>query len=296
MSQPMELPTTTTSLLEQALAFELSRRHAGMEPLLERLQERFGNTLQAVLFYGSCRRDGHIGDGVVDLYAVLAARRSVERSLVAALGALLPPNVYYIEVPAGGGRTLRAKVGVFTLAELEAAVGGLMPGVWGRLAQPVSLLFARDALARQRVARVVARAVDTFARCVGRRSGEPPTAAWARGLAASYRCELRVEGPDRAATIIERDCDHYLRLAAILGPQTGGHTWQWRLREWLGKPLSFLRLVKGLYTFDGALDYAAYKLSKHSGRTIEIPPRVRARPWLRVWGLFFSLYRQGVFR
>jgi hypothetical protein len=299
----MSVPAAVPGLLEAVLAGELARPHAELEPLVAHLRARFGGALLAVLFYGSCRRSGNVFDGVVDLYAVLDARVPVERPLVAWLGGLLPPNVYFIEVPvlpvlpAGStGSLLRAKVGVFTLAQLEAAACGLLPGVWGRLAQPMSLLFARDAYVRRRLLHAVARAVDTFARVAGRRPGEPPAAAWARGLAASYASELRVEGPDRAAALVEHDRAHYERLWAVLGPQPPGATWQWRLRARLGRLLSFLRLLKGLHTFDGALDYAAYKLSKHAGRRIDIPAHVRRHPWLHVWGFFVRLRRERVLR
>ena len=70
----------------------------------------------------------------------------------------------------------------------------------------------------------------------------------------------------------------------------------WALRRAQGKLLSLLRLVKGLFTFDGGLDYIAWKLSRHSGETIVIPDKVRRRPLLHLWGFFWGLYRRGIFR
>ena len=70
----------------------------------------------------------------------------------------------------------------------------------------------------------------------------------------------------------------------------------WALRRVQGKTLSVARLVKALFTFDGGLDYIAWKLSRHSGQQVEIPDRVRRRPLIHVWGLFWQLYRRGVFR
>jgi len=60
--------------------------------------------------------------------------------------------------------------------------------------------------------------------------------------------------------------------------------------------MSVLRLLKGLFTFEGGLDYIAWKLERHSGQTVEIPDKVRRRPLLHIWGLFWRLYRRGVFR
>jgi hypothetical protein len=70
----------------------------------------------------------------------------------------------------------------------------------------------------------------------------------------------------------------------------------WALRTAQGKLLSVARLLKALFTFDGGLDYIAWKLERHSGQRIEIPPRVRRYPLIFVWGLFWRLYRRGIFR
>ena len=70
----------------------------------------------------------------------------------------------------------------------------------------------------------------------------------------------------------------------------------WALRIAWGKWLSLLRLLKGLATFEGGLDYVAWKLERHTGRRVEIPPRVRRRPWLYVWPLVWRHWRRGTFR
>ena len=70
----------------------------------------------------------------------------------------------------------------------------------------------------------------------------------------------------------------------------------WRLRSLQGKFLSLARLSKALFTFEGGLDYIAWKLERHSGEHIEIPDKVRRYPLLFVWGMVWRLYRRGVFR
>jgi hypothetical protein len=70
----------------------------------------------------------------------------------------------------------------------------------------------------------------------------------------------------------------------------------WTVRTVQGKFLSLARLIKALFTFDGGLDYIAWKLERHSGVHIEIPKRVRRYPLIFIWGLFLDLYRRGVFR
>ena len=66
-------------------------------------------------------------------------------------------------------------------------------------------------------------------------------------------------------------------------------------RTW-GKFLSIARWLKALATFDGGLDYAAWKLERHSGVKVEISDRMRRRPWLYVWGELIRLYRSGALR
>ena len=57
-----------------------------------------------------------------------------------------------------------------------------------------------------------------------------------------------------------------------------------------------LRLLKALFTFEGGLDYIAWKLERHSGQPVEIPDKVRPYPLIFIWGLFWQLYRRGIFR
>jgi hypothetical protein len=70
----------------------------------------------------------------------------------------------------------------------------------------------------------------------------------------------------------------------------------WKIRAVQGKLLSLARLIKALFTFDGGLDYLAWKLERHSGVHIDIPEKVRRYPLIFIWGLFLDLYRRGAFR
>ena len=71
---------------------------------------------------------------------------------------------------------------------------------------------------------------------------------------------------------------------------------QWQLRRVTGKALSVLRLVKALFTFEGGLDYIAWKLERHSGEEIVIPDKVRRAPLIHLWSFFWGLYRRGIFK
>ena len=71
---------------------------------------------------------------------------------------------------------------------------------------------------------------------------------------------------------------------------------EWMVRSWQGKLLSVLRLLKGTLTFRGGLDYILWKIERHSGVKIEVPPRLRRWPLLATCVIFWRLYRQGAYR
>ena len=97
---------------------------------------------------------------------------------------------------------------------------------------------------------------------------------------------LRVEGTGTAA-----------RYHARIGPSSRlVSRISWPVRQLQGKILSVLRLLKALFTFEGGLDYIAWKLERHSGQPVEIPDKVRRYPLIFIWGLFWQLYRRGIFR
>jgi len=72
--------------------------------------------------------------------------------------------------------------------------------------------------------------------------------------------------------------------------------WKWFLRRANGKFVSFSRLVKGAFTFDGGIDYLAWKISRHSGVEITPTPWQRRHPILAGLMLFIQLRRRGAFR
>ena len=70
----------------------------------EHLQQRFGAGLAAILFYGSCLRSGDALDGLVDLYLLVDDYRCSGQGLLRrGLNWLLPPNVFYLELPLADG-------------------------------------------------------------------------------------------------------------------------------------------------------------------------------------------------
>ena len=75
--------------------------------LAKEIHQRYGASLVAILFYGSCLRDESL-EGMLDFYAIVDDyRRAYPSPLLAWANAALPPNVFYLE-----RRGQRAKVAV----------------------------------------------------------------------------------------------------------------------------------------------------------------------------------------
>ena len=87
--------------------------------LIDEIRQRHGEAVQGILFYGSCLRSGDDLDGLVDLYLLVDDYRSAFKSRWQAfLNALLPPNVYYLELKFEG-QVVRTKYAVLSLADFQ---------------------------------------------------------------------------------------------------------------------------------------------------------------------------------
>jgi hypothetical protein len=295
-----------------------------LSALVDALLRRHGHAVNAILFYGSCLRSGDLFDGLVDLYLIVDDYTAFYARKTRALANwLLPPNVFYSEIGVAD-RVVRAKYAVLSSADLRNGTSRrwFHSYLWGRFTQPTALAWCRDEAARRQIEASLACARRTFLERVLPRL---PAAGrvrdlWQQGLQLSYGAELRAESAGRSAELTAAALDDYAAAtretaASLCWPLalegSGADTRYraeipalnralsrigWVLRTAQGKLLSIARLLKALFTFEGGLDYIAWKLERHSGQRIEIPPRVRRHPLIFVWGLFWRLYRRGVFR
>jgi len=292
--------------------------------LIAEIRQRHGQAAQAILFYGACLRSGDDFDGLVDLYLLVEDYRGAFNSRWQALfNALLPPNVYYLELKFEG-RVVRTKYAVVSLADFQkgTSMRWFHSYLWGRFCQPTGLLYVRDDAVAELILKCFGQSVLTFVRRVLPQAGGEFTAQqlWHRGLTLSYRAELRSENPAKRARLYDAAPDYYeeitrLAVNAVAGcVEISGHAGKvqyrqqvsagkrfagrctWKLRSWQGKLLSVLRLMKATLTFEGGVDYILWKIERHSGVTVEVEPRLKRRPLLAMWVLSWRLYRKGGFR
>jgi hypothetical protein len=308
--------------LERLIATELAAPVPdGAALVAERIRARHGDSVRAIIFYGSCLRMRDDQHSLLDLYVLVDGYRRLGTSrLYAALNALLPPNVYYTK-ETEGERTVQAKYAVVSLADFARYTSprSFQAYFWGRFAQPCALVYAADAAAAQAVTAALANAVVTFVQ-----RGLPllpapcsVQALWTTQLTLSYAAELRAERTAVAGQLYASAPERYERVTRAALPRlpfpaaadvvdgtlritaqrrTGGAAAWWRVRCAYGKLLSLLRILKSALTQEGSVDYAIWKVERHSGLRVDPAWRQQRHPLLALGVEVWRMYRKGAFR
>lgn len=285
--------------------------------------QRFGESARAVIFYGSCLRDGREEDRIFDFYVIVDSyRRAYGPGLMAAANRLLPPNVFYMETEGEGAEPLRAKVAVVSLADLRRLTSSraFNSTLWARLAQPARLPFAADGADARAVAVALAESLRSLAKAVLPLLPADFTSRqfWVAAFAQTYRAELRAEKTKKGAEIYDLNSAYFDRALASLaadadmpihvGEAEGRYrhavssgrrrmaAMAWALRRVQGKSLSLARLIKAAFTFEGGADYIVWKIRRHSGVEITLTPWQRRHPVIAGLMLFSRLWRRRAFR
>ena len=257
-----------------------------------------------VLFYGSNLRTGSL-EGVLDFYILLPGPQR-ER---------IWPRVSYREWDHAGER-LRAKIATMSLRQFAIAAKGLSRDttIWARFVQPSALVWDANGEAREEVTQALCAAAVTAGRLAAAVGPARGTANdyWRALFRATYKAEFRVEKPGRENSILEVNAEHFDGLLPIAW-NAGGMRFKrmnglfeplpnsaerrrvlkwWSRRARLGKPLNLLRLAKATTTFDGAADYAAWKLQRHTGIALEVTPFRARHPLLAAPGALVELWRK----
>lgn len=295
----------------------------GVRALADALLARYGSAVVAVLAYGSCYRN-RTDEGLIDLCMLVDSYRSLPGSVwQQGLYRILPPTVFYLEIP-HSGRLFRAKYIVISREDFERGVSPrcFYSYLWGRFAQPTGVLYVRDERTAHRAYTALAQAVVTFiSRVVPMLSSTFDTRElWQHGLRMSYGTELRPERPDAVVRVVDSSLDYYEQVTRIgmdcvqfnVRPVEEGETTSyyaaipffsrfiarmaWRIRKVQGKILNILRLLKGLLTFKSGKDYVLWKIERHSGVRVEVPPYYERYPWFATALILGRLYRRGAFR
>ncbi len=304
--------TAARAALKGLVAQELGQPVApAILAMAEAVRARHKTAALAVLFYGSCLRKPEtlLSDSLLDFYLLVDDYRAAyDSGLMAYANRVLPPNVFYLELPQAGG-TLRCKYAVLTLDQFVTGTSrqALNVSLWARFSQPARLLWARDAATADRVADACVEAILTMLGNALPLVAQPDDAEalWRRAFAETYAAEVRSENADRALELVRVDGERYRRATgpalSILrdsGPPipAAESAALWRKRRRVGKLLNLARLVKATFTFQGALDYVLWKVRRHSGVELPVTDWQRRHPLLSAPLLAWRLYRRGAFR
>ena len=293
------------------------------DTLIEKLQQRFGNSLQAILFYGSCRRSGNYHDGILDLYVLVDHyRHAYQKRYLAWLNKLLPPNVFYLETTLES-QPVRAKYAVLSLDDFIRGTSNhwFHSYLWCRFAQPLNIIFCRSEITRKQINRASAQAAITFIAKVI--PTLPPLFTvqelWHQAFTLSYGAELRPERTGYAKNLYDTYQHYYEQLTlhalpalpfritcnndtpafcrALISEFSRRRCRQgWNIRKFQGNLLSILRLLKALMTFHGGVSYIRWKVERHSGITFPKPEKGKSESLFQLCKSFWQVYRQGGFR
>ena len=239
------------------------------------------------------------------------------------LNKLLPPNVFYLELSLEE-RIVRAKLAVLSLTDFQQGTsrGWFHSYLWARFAQPAALVYASNDHVAERVYAALAQAVVSFITRVLPRVTDSFVARelWRQGLSLSYKAELRAERQGDLIHLFNASPEYYeqitraamdvipfsvevvesaeaVRYRAHVPARVRRYSrMAWGVRCLQGKLLSVLRLFKGLYTFQGGPEYILWKIKRHSGVEIEMPPHLQRHSLLAALLLVWRLYRRGGFR
>lgn len=278
--------------------------------MAEAIRARHSGAVRGLVFYGSALRQGEQADKMLDFYVIVSSYKAVHgRGLKQLASFLIPPSVHFLEIRDEAGARLRSKYAIVSEKAFHRRTrgGAFETMLWARFAQPATVISG-DPEVHSALIDTLALACRHFADEVRPLLAGPvdPLEPWVKGLAASYRTELRPEKPEaRAREIVGRFEARYRRLSSLLfpegAPQADGMSrafcrLRWAARQVVGKPMGAMRVLKAAATFDAGLDYILEKVESHSGVRLEVTEKERRRPVLNAPMLAWRLYRAGAFR
>jgi hypothetical protein len=291
--------------------------------LCEKIVERHGDAVAAVLFYGSCLRK-NTGEGVLDFYVIVNDYRAFYAGrMLAWLNAWMPPNVFYLEAETREG-DLRCKYAVMSVADFARANSSrsIRPAIWARFCQPARAVYVRDEPTRHAITSACVdalrtatlRALPLLPDAHGVQEVEPER-FWLTLFDETYGSELRTESSDTIHGLYHADAARYddllrqtladLDAAGQLDAQVAEPSTRIthrpgrlriarrrrRLRRPTAKALAFVQLIKTTLTFGDWLPYALWKLERHTGTRPELTERQRRYPLIFAWPVIWRILR-----
>jgi hypothetical protein len=298
--------------------------HPDFEAFTRHFRETFGPALIAVIAYGSCRSDAtRRASSIYDFFLICDDYRAFHgKGRDAFLNRIVPPNIYYLELPAADPKSppLACKYNVMSLAHVLSETSAAARDIYliGRLGKRVGITYSRDPEIEGELVRCAAEAMRRNVRLVlptAPREGSLD-ALICQLLAQSYEGEFRVERSTKVAELFEADKAHYRAVYRTFFEEAGEVEWRdeahyrtllpeavrlARARETAtflrrSQRRSILRWAKNTLTFHNYVDYVVRKVERTAGIRLELTMRERKYPLLLGWRHLIRLYRQGLLK
>lgn len=288
-------------------------------------KERFGDSLIAVIFYGSRLFNPFNNDGLYDFYVIVDFYEKVHDSFWhIVLNRILPPSVYMAEVEVDGER-VAAKYNIISFHDFKRYI--IDPPemyIVGRFSKAVYIAYARDDDVRWKIADLMRKAMYFCLVYTVPMLDEKEKFSLEdlilEILSLSYKGEVRLEDPQKLIKLYEADEDFYLSVYAPLfldyaklnegiifeiDRSNDIYNKTWAVvgdtipsKEEVIKFLKMsarkgvLRWPKGLITFRGYREYLERKVKK-SGEDLNLSELDRKYPLIFGWRHFIKLIREG---
>ena len=263
-----------------------------------------GGAVCSVLLYGSglWQKSG-ADDCIYDFQVLVKSYHAYDGNwFLAALGAVLPPNVYYAEIE-HNGQTLRFKYNVMRESQFVHAAKGrsFTPAIWARYAQPSRLVYYKDQTHKDKMVAAISACLHSFFDRTARLKDagtlvKDSRSFWTAGLSATYQDEMRSEAKNRPQLIYEAAPDYYDAVFDVMKPCALPYASSRKILRPLRKAAALCRVIKGALTFENGVDYALWKVERHSGVKEIATPFQKKYPLIAGWPLLWRLYRKGAFR
>ena len=261
--------------------------------------------VKAIMLYGSgLWKDASDSELIWDLHVLVDSFQSFRpSSFLSMAGNILPPNVFYTEITRND-KIVRCKFNIMRLDQFDRFCRGkaMTPQVWARFVQPCRLVYAQSDTVRDQCIQAITNAHDVFFLSGLGFADTPddPQNVWVKTLEQTYADELRSEGKVRASEIYAAQSAEYDKRYALWKEARDSRLpqskfWRYALRP-VRKLVAFLRLMKATFTFENGVDYALWKVERHSGVKVQATEFQRKYPLIGAWPLVWKLYRKGAFR
>ncbi len=277
----------------------------------------FDGAVAGVFFYGSCLHSGEVKGKILDFYVIVDDdQKAYKKRWLSIAGRLCPPNVFYHEIEVNG-QLMRSKYAVICQNDFVKRCGSkpINSSIWARFCQPATLLLARDNVIKEELMTAVAEAVETAVHSILPLYSYVPTSMelWAEVFRRTYGAELRSERDQKSLEIYILNQERYDGITELVYKKHGLHPdkvldkqpprlpilkaqFHWWLRRINGKTVSLIRLIKASVTFEGGIDYLAWKIKRHSGVELDVKPWMRRFPLVAGLVCFWRMKKQDAFR